>query len=530
MSAVLRLADIAPDVLQDLAVRHGVCVRPVLSRMTDTTTGETSVVPIPCGSTQARKCPPCAERNRRLRMQQCREGWHRTDELPSDHDDELDHDAELPDVDDDADLGTDAGTHPDESGRRVRSTRRRQDVPDLPRVPMADRTVGSTFTASNGREYRPSMFLTLTLPSYGRVHRDGTPRDPETYDYHRAALDALHFPKLVDRFWQNLRRCAGYKAQYFAAVEAQHRLAPHLHAAVRGVVPRQVVRQVAAATYHQLWWPQCEQPVYIGENLPTWDERVGRHVDPHTGVLLPTWDEALDAIDADPAAIPAHVLRLGEQLDYQGIIATAEDGKRDPVGRAIGYLTKYVVKDINETYGDPDTITPAQLRHMATLQHHVRWLPCSPECCNWLRFGVQPLGAVPGMTPGECAAKAHDRHHLGIGGRRVLVSRQWTGKTLTEHKADRAAVVRATLAEAGIDAPDTDRCSATATTDDGQPRFVWSPVSSEDDDVPTYRRVIADSIAEAVRWRTQYEHAKQLTRPPDDTRSATDTDPASSAA
>jgi len=44
------------------------------------------------------------------------------------------------------------------------------------------------------------MFLTLTLPSYGAA-RDGVPADPESYDYRRAALDALHFPKLVDRFW-----------------------------------------------------------------------------------------------------------------------------------------------------------------------------------------------------------------------------------------------------------------------------------------------------------------------------------------
>jgi hypothetical protein len=514
-------------------MRHGVCVRPVLSRLTDTTTGETSVVPIPCGSTQARKCPTCAERNRRLRMQQCLEGWHRTDELPTDDTGDGGESAELDE------LGTGAGGNDhtaetdiaaDESDRRVRSTRRRQDAGDLPRVQMAQTTVGKTFRAPSGRAYRPSMFLTLTLPSYGRVHRDGTPVDPDSYDYRRAALDALHFPKLVDRFWQNLRRCAGYKVQYFSAVEAQHRLAPHLHAAVRGVVPRQVVRQVAAATYHQLWWPQCDRPVYAGRNLPVWDHRAGRYVDPHTGELLPTWDEALDAIDADAAATPAHVLRLGDQLDYQGIIATAEDGKRDPVGKAIGYLTKYVVKDINETYGDPAELTPAQLQHMATLHQHVRWLPCSPECCNWLRFGVQPNNAEAGMAPGECPAKAHDRHHLGIGGRRVLVSRQWTGKTLTEHKADRAAIVRATLAEAGIDAPDTNRCSAIATTDDGRPRFVWSPVSAEDDDVPTYRRVMADSIAEAVRWRTQYEHAKQLARAADDARSATGTDSAGSAA
>jgi hypothetical protein len=110
------------------------------------------------------------------------------------------------------------------------------------------------------------------------------------------------------------------------------------------------------------------------------------------------------------------------------------------------------------------------------------------------------------------------------------VSRQWTGKTLTDHRADRAAVVRATLAEAGIEPPDTDRCSATATDDDGQLRFVWSPVAREDADVPTYRRVIADSIAEAIRWRTVYERAKQLAQDHSDSRSATEIDSASSAA
>jgi len=196
-----------------------------------------------------------------------------------------------------------------------RTTRRRQDAPDLPRVPMENRTVGTTFRAPNGKTYRPSMFLTLTLPSYGKVRPDGTPVDPDGYDYHRAAMDALHFPKVVDRFWQNLRRCAGYKVQYFATVEAQRRLAPHLHAAVRGVIPRQTVKDVAAATYTQLWWPRCDKPVYVGDDLPVWDELAGRFLDPDTGALLPTWDEALDAIGDDPAATPAHVVKLGTQLD-----------------------------------------------------------------------------------------------------------------------------------------------------------------------------------------------------------------------
>ncbi len=59
---------------------------------------------------------------------------------------------------------------------RVRSTRRRQHVPDLPRVAMAQTTVGRTFRAPNSRESRPSMFLTLTLPSYGRVDHDALHR------------------------------------------------------------------------------------------------------------------------------------------------------------------------------------------------------------------------------------------------------------------------------------------------------------------------------------------------------------------
>jgi hypothetical protein len=99
------------------------------------------------------------------------------------------------------------------------------------------------------------MFLTLTCDSYGRVNADGTPVDPDSYDYRRAARDAIHFPKLVDRFWQNLRRAVGWDVQYFACLEPQRRLAPHLHAAFRGTIPRALLRQVAAATYHQVWWP-----------------------------------------------------------------------------------------------------------------------------------------------------------------------------------------------------------------------------------------------------------------------------------
>ena len=99
------------------------------------------------------------------------------------------------------------------------------------------------------------MFVTLTCPSYGRVGDDGAPTDPATYDYDRAARDALTFAALFDRFIQNLRRYLGYDVQYFAAVEPQRRLAPHIHLAMRGTVSRAELRRVLAATYHQIWWP-----------------------------------------------------------------------------------------------------------------------------------------------------------------------------------------------------------------------------------------------------------------------------------
>src|SRR6202012_1341803 len=58
---------------------------------------------------------------------------------------------------------------PTQRPRRPRSPRRRQDAPDLPRRKVSPRTVGKVFTAPDGKTFRPSLFVTLTCPSYGRV-------------------------------------------------------------------------------------------------------------------------------------------------------------------------------------------------------------------------------------------------------------------------------------------------------------------------------------------------------------------------
>jgi hypothetical protein len=191
------------------------------------------------------------------------------------------------------------------------------------------------------------------------------------------------------------------------------------------------------------------------------------------------------------------------QVDIKGIIAPSQDADR-----AIRYLTKYLTKAVAETYTGPDgeTLDAAYEAHIDRLHHKVRWLPCSPECSNWVRYGVEPKNPAPGLVPGVCGNKAHDRENLGIGGRRVQVSRAWSGKTLTEHKADRATVVRQVLAAAGIKAPDADRMSAEALADDGLPRYVWEPVPISEAE---YATTVLLSIKQAQRWRAEYETAKQ---------------------
>ncbi|MGH3266581.1 MAG: replication initiator, partial [Trebonia sp.] len=218
---------LARDVVKDLAIEHGACIRPVQLRRTDLATGQTEPVLIPCGHTLASVCPACAERAKHLRAAQCREGWHLDSEPVIEPDDPTSEqkwliqtradaqaardadeshgediagwDSELADLDEQVkDAGLRGKVLPARTERRHRSTRRRQDAPPLPKRAVDPRTVGKTYTTPEGKTFRPSLFLTLTCPSYGRVKADGTPADTDGYDYTSAARDALHFSALFD--------------------------------------------------------------------------------------------------------------------------------------------------------------------------------------------------------------------------------------------------------------------------------------------------------------------------------------------
>jgi hypothetical protein len=452
--------------------KRGGCLRPVQLRRTNLDTGQVDQQIIPCGSTLEATCPACAKRAKSLRAEQCGDGWHlenepdpgqaepdetqeywltlrgeaqvRRDQAEATGDDTNELDELIGELDDELARAGIRGTITRNTGggaskngtRRSRSTRRRQDAPKLPKRPATDRTTGRVFTAPDGKAYRPSMFLTLTCDSYGRVREDGTPADAGSYDYRRAARDAIHFPALFDRLIQNLRRYLGYDVQYFAAIEPQRRLAPHAHIAFRGAISRTDLRQVIAAT--------------IG-----------------------------------PADEPLHVARFGPKFDAQGVLA----GTRDSA-RCIGYLTKYLTKQIA---GCHTADTDAQRAHADRLIAALRYEPCSPTCANWLRYGVQPKNPRAGQIPGLCKGKAHRPENLGYAGRRVLVSRKWSGKTLADHRADRKAWLLAMLGLPAVE----------------DHRYRWERVTPADPDhMPPARRLL-HILTDRARWQAALAEARR---------------------
>jgi hypothetical protein len=548
---------LAKNVIKEIAENLGICTRPIPMRRTDITTGLTEIVDVPCNARLASKCKPCAEYNRRLRVQQIREGWHLAEEpepAPErPHDDvlglistrahlEFDREeatrmridgpkdeasqrraAELQAIDEainevEEELSNcrvrgSAVERKETAAAVKRSTKRRADAVKLPKVPMSNRTTGRTFTARDGKVHQPSTFMTVTLGSHGDVHQMlrrgghlaackcgslhgfgdplvGTPINPDAYDYRQAALDAIHFAKALDRFWQNLRRAVGYQVQYAGSVELQRRLAPHAHFTVRGTMPRKLVNAVNEATYHQVWWPHFDRPVYSTDAPPVWDDIAEGYVDPKTGVPLWTWDDAILAT-TDEDATPACVVRLG-RIDTKGINGGTKDAER-----SIRYVTKYIVKDLTETAA---VTSDPQKAHFNRLHQELALLPCSPACANWLLYAVQPDGAKPGLVPGCCKGKVHQPRTLGFTGRRVLISRRWSGKTLTDHKYDRRAWVKAILGGA-LDNDDQG---------DAEPgRYSFERAKPGDPDIGSIRRRILRAIAEKQRHKAQLDQAKE---------------------
>ncbi|MFE5480748.1 replication initiator [Nocardia sp. NPDC056541] len=516
------------DIAAAAAEKEGVCARVVPMRAFDPISARTTYVGAPCKSTVASTCPACAKANKYLRQTQLREGWcaehepvhaepvvteaqtqvlaARAEQFAAYHEARRAGEHELAEsiralV---ADLDTELrelgvrGRLPaldEKPRRRAKSTRRRDDLPDLPRNKVAKVTVGTAY--ANGK-YRPSTFFTLTLGSYGRINQvrdpetgtmvsEGSPVDPDSYDYARAARDIMHTKALFDRWMQNLRRAVGWNVQYFGSVEAQKRATPHLHLAIRGSIPTKLLYQVTAATFRNIWWPHFDREVYTGDNMPVWDHSAGTFVDPKTHRPLTYWDDALDVMDEVDELDPAHTLKFGGQSKAVQILAGTPE-----MDRKVGYITKYLTKSISETL---ETDSARTERHYDRLHAELQKTPCSKTCGVWLRYGIVPKGATEKTQPGRCRGKNHRRDLLAVPGRRCVTSNDWTGKTLPDHKAERLDFVRAELAAIGIIPPDTSHLRIT-------------PVGPGDKDAPPRSHLVLALVTTRINQRAQYTMAR----------------------
>jgi hypothetical protein len=188
------------------------------------------------------------------------------------------------------------------------------------------------------------------------------------------------------------------------------------------------------------------------------------------------------------------VARFGPVDDIQGVVSGSKSA-----GKCIGYLTKYLTKATGECH-QPET--DAQRAHLERLADALRIKPCSERCANWLLYGIQPAHARAGLVAGRCKGKAHRPETLGFAGRRILVSRKWSGKTLTDHRDDRSAYVLRVLG--GVTTPDNQHDRA----ENDVGRYAWERARPDDPDTPSRAQLLMRALTQRRTWQQQYRAAQ----------------------
>lgn len=207
-------------------------------------------------------------------------------------------------------------------------------------------------------------------------------------------------------------------------------------------------------------------------------------------------------------------------MGVEGIEAGTEKAEK-----AIAYITKYITKSVDECV---TRTSEREIEHYRRFYEALRFTPCSPRCANWLRYGIQPKGARPGMRAGACRGRVHQPATLGIRGRRILVSREWSGKTLADHKADQRAWVRRVLAlgqQRREELTGHDNTTASGPTarpaneqqsgDDQagtvpEPRVWWERANPQDPDVRPLHQRLWRKLGERIRQRAQWRAARDV--------------------
>ncbi|MGW2891369.1 replication initiator [Streptomyces griseoruber] len=288
--------------------------------------------------------------------------------------------------------------------------------------------------------YRPRLFVSLTAPSFGPVHRAGDvcrarrdrrtcehgrplgcgtlhapdapiigqPLCPDCYDYTAHVLWHAHASKLWDRFVIDVRRrlasSAGLVQSRFAeharlsfarVAEYQKRAAVHVHAVVR----------LDGPTGHD-----DEPPAWATTDLLT------RAVRASAGRVRVRTSYS--------SAVGQLVLRWGDQIDARPLrVDNDEDGPEDDAVAA--YVAKYVTKGASET--------GAGLDHPLTSWTDIATAPVSAHVRTLMR-ACWRLGGLPEYEPLRLRAWTHT---LGYRGHILTKSRAYS-TTYTALRAERA--------------------------------------------------------------------------------------------
>ena len=346
---------------------------------------------------------------------------------------------------------------------------------------VAKRTLGRVYAG----KYQPSMFITLTMPSYGRINpdgatddngrpcSDGTPLHPDTYDYRRAARDIVHFSgtgRPVDTEPAARGRLGRAVLRHRGTAETR---APHISRRCSAA------RSPANCSGRSPRRPttRCGGPTTTRSATPGQHAGVGR---PRPHVHRPDHPATADRVGRRTGRrSPTNRTRNRRTWCGSGCRWTqAHQGRaRRHRGGGRPHRLPDQVPDQSPSAKSSTPRPTRQHAHHARLHAELERTPCSPRCPVWLRYGVVPRGASAKTEPGRCKGKAHRADTLGLPGRRVLVSRKWSGKTLPDHRADRGEFVRQLLADVGIQKPAPN-----------PGRYLWLKVDPADPNMPRPRR------------------------------------------
>lgn len=236
----------------------------------------------------------------------------------------------------------------------------------------------------------PTVFATLTAPSFGTVHstradETGAPRlcHPgnaatcrhqqattcglvhqdgdgllgqalclDCYDYTGHLLTTWHTPALWDRFTRTLRRLVhaehgdGTRVSFVKVVEMQARGIPHIHTVIR----------LDNATREDM--PAAAPRSITGEELSVLVHRAA------AGVRL----------EVPAPGGELRTLKFGHQADSQVLTVTAGETDNAALGRKVaGYLAKYVTKSVADAGLSPRRLSPAAI-DLLPVSDHVRAL------------------------------------------------------------------------------------------------------------------------------------------------------------